>query len=205
MMKKVLLLTLVGVSFLFTSCVVQESPVTMWDELALENRLVELLATVTTNLRSDKRDALVQAEGAAMLAAELSPNDPRVLDALGCVAWRLGDLERAEEFFKKALQQNPDYDRAYDHLAFIALADGNEAAAEALLSEALRRNPLNHRARNNLAVYYFEKSDGNWDNFDKAYQELIKITPTKAGKEKIVRKNYSLFDARIQNAEDYEQ
>lgn len=134
----------------FSGCVPPAPLVLSPEQLAAkEQKLVSLLTIATQDLRANK---LAPAEAALKLAQELSPDDPRVLDGLGCVAWRRGNYDLAEEFFKRALSQNGLYDRGYMHLAFIAAERGDSRAAEELLRISLQLNPLNFRARNNLAA-----------------------------------------------------
>lgn len=157
-----LLLVLLGIVGCVPSAQLVLSPEQM---AAKDQKLVSLLTIATQALRASK---LPQAEAALKLAQELSPDDPRVLDGLGCVEWRRGNHALAEEFFRQALFENRLYDRGYMHLALVAAEQRDHEAAKELLQIALQLNPLNFRARNNLAAELLDSGDK-----DKAYQELL--------------------------------
>src|SRR5271167_2768212 len=70
-----------------------------------------------------------------------SPNDARVLFALGNTARALGLAKPAEEFFHRVLALEPERLEALVNLANLLRASANFTAAQALLAPALARNP----------------------------------------------------------------
>ena len=70
-----------------------------------------------------------------------TPDDTRVLFALGNTARALGLARPAEEFFRRVLAQEPGRVEALVNLANLLRSHGNFAAAETLLLPALARNP----------------------------------------------------------------
>ena len=139
---------------------------TVEEQLAREKQIEVLLGTATLALRAN---IIERAVSALSLANELRPDDPRITDGFGCVAWRQGDRQRAKLFFQRSIQLEPRYDRGYAHLAAIAESDGNQEAAAELFRRALEINPNNFRARNNRAVLAFNKGDANY-----AHHEMMK-------------------------------
>ena len=70
-----------------------------------------------------------------------SPDDARVLFALGNTARALGLARPAEAFFRRVLSAEPDRLEALVNLANLLRSQGNFEPAERLLRPALRRNP----------------------------------------------------------------
>lgn len=66
---------------------------------------------------------------AAQKAAELSPNDPFALDALGWSYLSSGRYANAEQILLDVIAQHPDYLPSHIHLAMTYLAQGNQSAA----------------------------------------------------------------------------
>ena len=142
-------LALVG---LLAGCAPAGRTLSVEEQVVREQRLVSLIAQGTALLRRPGAANLEQARAAFELAGELSPRDARVLDGLGCVAWRRGNFSAARSYFSEAIRADPGYDRALAHMALIAFRDGNFPEADELFRRALILNPLNYRARNNFVV-----------------------------------------------------
>lgn len=104
-------------------------------------------------LREANPQAVRSAQVAFSAAYELAPQDPRVIDGLGCVAFQQGRLDSASRYFLSAMHIDPKYDRAYAHLALVAEKKGQYGEAGRLHKMALLVNPLNYRARNNYAIF----------------------------------------------------
>ncbi|MCB0344214.1 MAG: tetratricopeptide repeat protein [Bdellovibrionales bacterium] len=122
-----------------------------------EEHLQSLLNQSIEYMEQGSDDTLENANNALELARDLDPNDPRVLDALGCVEWRRGNYKLAAYFFEKALAADSGYDRAYVHLALNEERLGRIDSAEELLRIAIQLNPMNFRARNNYAALLLDK------------------------------------------------
>jgi tetratricopeptide (TPR) repeat protein len=73
-------------------------------------------------------------------AYRLNPDDPAILDSLGWVHFRLGNLEKAEQHLRRAYQRFPDHEVAA-HLGEVLWASGQQRKARAVWSEALKSEP----------------------------------------------------------------
>lgn len=73
-------------------------------------------------------------------AYRLNPNDAAILDSLGWVHYRLGNLEEAEEQLRKAHERFPDHEVAA-HLGEVLWASGNQREARTIWKEALKQQP----------------------------------------------------------------
>ncbi len=75
-------------------------------------------------------------------ARELAPDDAFILDSLGWVHFRLGDLKLAREHLQRAYDARPDAEVAV-HLAEVLWASGEQDGARKLLREARAKEPAN--------------------------------------------------------------
>lgn len=78
---------------------------------------------------------------AAKKAAEIAPDDPQVLDALGWTCAQAGLLTTAEQTLNKAIKVSPDSASAHLHLAETFLRGGNTASALAELRKVVELDP----------------------------------------------------------------
>jgi len=156
-----------------------------------EKEVVRLLTLSVRAMRRGDTAGFRDAEAALGLARELKPGDPRIYDGLGCLAFRRGNLDLAEYFFKKALERDLLYDRAYAHLALIAQERGDIESALELLKIAVETNPTNYRSRNNLAALMSTyRIDPPW-----AFQELLKAVETQQLPDSITAHNLEILEA----------
>ena len=83
-------------------------------------------------------------EGYALIekAHKLSPGDPFIMDSMGWALFRLGRLDEAEDFLKRALAERPDAEIAA-HLGEVLWAKGDRDGARALWKVQLESNPDN--------------------------------------------------------------
>jgi len=93
-------------------------------------------------------------EGIAMLleVAQKAPDVTAPHINLGIAYERIGDFERAEASFKKALELNPSHPVAYDELGLLYRQTGRFAAARASYEKALEIHSGFHFAHRNLAI-----------------------------------------------------
>ena len=75
-------------------------------------------------------------------AHKLSPDDPFIMDSMGWALYRLGRLEDAETYLKRALAGRPDAEIAA-HLGEVLWAKGDRDTARALWKAQLEANPDN--------------------------------------------------------------
>ena len=83
-------------------------------------------------------------EGYALIerAHKLSPTDPFIMDSMGWALFRLGRLDEAETYLKRALAERPDAEIAA-HLGEVLWAKGDRDSARALWKAQLDAHPDN--------------------------------------------------------------
>jgi tetratricopeptide (TPR) repeat protein len=72
----------------------------------------------------------------------LDPEDAAILDSMGWIHYRLGNLDKGLNFLRQALAVRPDPEIAA-HLAEVLLARGEKVEAKTVSEKALRENPDN--------------------------------------------------------------
>ncbi|MDQ3215528.1 MAG: tetratricopeptide repeat protein [Pseudomonadota bacterium] len=75
-------------------------------------------------------------------ALQLAPDDAFILDSLGWVYFRMGDVKQAREHLQRAYSVRPDAEVAV-HLAEVLWASGEQDAARKLLREVRAKEPSN--------------------------------------------------------------
>jgi tetratricopeptide (TPR) repeat protein len=75
-------------------------------------------------------------------AHQLAPEDAFILDSLGWVHFRMGDLKLAREYLERAYASRPDAEVAV-HLAEVLWSDGDQDGARKLLREVRSKEPGN--------------------------------------------------------------
>lgn len=96
------------------------------------NALGYALADRNTNL--DEASALIAK------ALKLSPNDPAVIDSMGWLQYRLGNLPEALSHLRRAYALHPDPEIAA-HLGEVLWRSGQKTEARRLWQDALKKNP----------------------------------------------------------------
>ena len=91
---------------------------------------------------ADRNQRLPEARQLIERAIELGGHEPFLVDSLGWVAFREGNLEEAERWLRQAHRARPDAEIAA-HLAELLRAQGKADEARALLAEAERVEPDN--------------------------------------------------------------
>lgn len=94
------------------------------------------------------------AEGVALMlqVADRQPDVTAPQINLGIAYERMGDLERAEASFAKALELNPNHPVVHDELGLLYREAGRFAEARASYEKALAIHPGFHFAHRNLAI-----------------------------------------------------
>jgi tetratricopeptide (TPR) repeat protein len=82
-------------------------------------------------------------------AHQLNPDDPAILDSLGWVNYRLGNLDEAERLLRRALKKFPDHEVAA-HLGEVLWAQGKQREARSVWREALSATPDSSILRDTL-------------------------------------------------------
>jgi Flp pilus assembly protein TadD len=91
---------------------------------------------------ADRNVNLVEAKNLIETATKLSPEDHYIMDSLGWVYYRLGDIGHATEQLRRAyaIQQDPEIAA---HLAEVLWKQGQQEEASKILDQALSANPDN--------------------------------------------------------------
>ncbi len=89
---------------------------------------------------SDRTTRYAEAKDLIERAHKINPNDPAVLDSLGWVNYRLGNLNEAERLLRQALAGFPDQEVAA-HLGEVLWANGKQREARQLWAQYLKDQP----------------------------------------------------------------
>lgn len=89
---------------------------------------------------SDRTTRYAEAKVLIEQAHQLNPEDPAVLDSLGWVNFRLGNLDEAERLLRQALERFPDQEVAA-HLGEVLWAAGKQREARQIWSKFLKEQP----------------------------------------------------------------
>ncbi len=110
-------------------------------------------------------------------AEKLDGSDPRIKNALGLTYMALGDLKKAEEYFREAIELRDDYSEAYNNLGLLLSREGRSEDAikayEKAVENLLYQTP--ERAYNNMGIEY-EKL-GRLEEAKNAYLRAISLSP----------------------------
>lgn len=91
---------------------------------------------------ADKNIRLSEALLLIEKALSLAPNDAHIIDSMGWVHFRLGNLELAEKYLRQAHARQPDAEIS-THLGEVLWAKGKTVEAEAYLRAAFSSDPRN--------------------------------------------------------------
>ena len=89
---------------------------------------------------ADRTTRLDEARTLIETAYQLNPSDPAIIDSMGWVQYRLGNLQLAEQFLRQALKDFPDPEVAA-HLGEVLWAQGREDEARELWARYLKQHP----------------------------------------------------------------
>lgn len=91
---------------------------------------------------ADQTDRVEEALKLVTKALELRPEDPFIIDSMGWVQYRLGNLESARDYLQKALAARPDAEIAA-HLGEVLWKLGEREEAKKIWKEAMKTSPDN--------------------------------------------------------------
>jgi tetratricopeptide (TPR) repeat protein len=91
---------------------------------------------------ADRSIKLQEAKNLIETALQLQPGDHYMLDSLGWVHYRLGNLDKAEENLRKAYQVQADPEIAA-HLGEVLWRQGKQEEAKKIWASALKEHPEN--------------------------------------------------------------
>ena len=109
--------------------------------LALDAQNVAALNALGFTL-ADRTQRYEEAEALVTQAYQLNGDDPAILDSMGWVQFRLGNLEQAKEYLQMAYAQLPDAEIAA-HLGEVLWVKGERTAAKSLWAKAQQADPRN--------------------------------------------------------------
>ncbi len=95
---------------------------------------------------ADRNERLDEAYGYIARAYRLEPDSAAILDSMGWVLYRQGDLDGAERYLRKALASSKD-DEIAAHLGEVLWVSGRRDAARAVWRDALEHTPGSAKVR----------------------------------------------------------
>jgi tetratricopeptide (TPR) repeat protein len=96
------------------------------------------------NLRLDEAKVWIEK------ALALAPEDPFILDSMGWVEYRIGNIDRGLAYLQQAYLKRPDPEIAA-HLGEVLWVKGDRAQAERIWRESLRSHPANEELKAAMA------------------------------------------------------
>ena len=99
---------------------------------------------------ADRNQRLPEAKLLIERALKLAPGEPFIVDSLGWVEFRLGNLGEAAKLLRQAHIGRPDVEIAA-HLGEVLWASGAQDEARRVLADAAQRDPRNEALRETLA------------------------------------------------------
>ncbi len=100
-------------------------------------------------------------------------SDPRLFTEMGYIHERLGELKKAESFYKKALRLNPDFFPALNNLGNLYLKAGKKEKALGLLQRASTIQPDSYLVHYSLGLAY--QSMGKLDKALSEYRVALSL------------------------------
>jgi len=98
---------------------------------------------------ADRNERLTEAKDLIEKALKIAPDDAAIIDSMGWVMYRLGDLPRAVELLKRAYEMRPDAEIAA-HLGEVLWAMNRRAEAERIWGDALAKAPDDETLKNTM-------------------------------------------------------
>lgn len=89
---------------------------------------------------ADRTDRYEEARGYIQQAYALTPTDPAVIDSMGWIAYRLGNIEEALTYLRKAMNALPDHEIAA-HLGEVLWISGQKKEAISVWKKGLELEP----------------------------------------------------------------
>jgi len=99
---------------------------------------------------ADRNERLAEAKDLIEKALKIAPDDAAIIDSMGWVLYRLGDLPRAIELLKRAYEMRPDAEIAA-HLGEVLWAANRRPEAERIWREALAKTPDDIMLKNTIS------------------------------------------------------
>lgn len=125
----------------------------------METQLREVMAQAPDNHHAynalgyslaERNVRLQEAYGLIAKALEMAPDDPFIMDSMGWIHYRMGNLNEAEKFLRRAYGMRKDAEIGI-HLGEVLWQKGDKSAAQALWRDARAKDPQNEALRETLA------------------------------------------------------
>ena len=99
---------------------------------------------------AERNERLQEAYTLIDKALQMAPGDPFIMDSMGWVQYRMGKLDEAEGFLRRAYALRNDPEIAV-HLGEVLFAKGDVAGAQKMWKEAQAKDPKNDALKSTLA------------------------------------------------------
>jgi Flp pilus assembly protein TadD len=99
---------------------------------------------------ADRNERLPEAHALIEKALQMAPGDPFIMDSMGWVQFRMGNLQEAESYLRRAYTLRNDPEIAV-HLGEVLYAKGDLPGARQLWKEAQAKDPNNDALKSTLA------------------------------------------------------
>jgi Flp pilus assembly protein TadD len=99
---------------------------------------------------AERNERLPEAHALVEQALKMAPGDPFIMDSMGWVQFRMGNLQEAEGYLRRAYAVRSDPEIAV-HLGEVLFAQGDVAGAQKLWLEAHSKDPKNDALKSTLA------------------------------------------------------
>ena len=99
---------------------------------------------------AERNERLPEAYSLIDKALKMAPGDPYIMDSMGWVQYRMGNLDEAEAMLRQAYAVRKDAEIAV-HLGEVLFVKGDQAGARQLWQEAQRKDPQNDVLKSTLA------------------------------------------------------
>jgi Flp pilus assembly protein TadD len=99
---------------------------------------------------AERNERLPEAYSLIDKAMKMAPGDPFIMDSMGWVQFRMGNLDEAESLLRRAYTLRSDPDIAV-HLGEVLFVKGDKSGAQKLWQEAQSKDPKNDALKSTLA------------------------------------------------------
>lgn len=138
-------------------------------------RLIDSVAKLSSPHRGEKSEQpeIRTAEVALLNALERKPEDAKLNHQLGTVYFFAGEMDKAEEFYLKAINLDLGKAEVYNDLALIDINQNKFEKALARLNHALQLNPNLLEAQYNLAIVFELRNETS--NAIQAWEKYLEL------------------------------